>query len=114
MSNRTVMDAYIRVSRRLGREGAGYISPVVQREAIERWAEYEGVRIAEWHFDEDEAGGTHERAGLELAVERALAGTTSGIVSWKSDRFSRFTEHGLRELRRLQAKDARLAFVVED
>lgn len=114
MTNAAVMDGYIRVSRRLGREGPGYISPKVQREAIERWAEYKGVRIAEWHVDEDESGGTHQRPGLELAVERALAGTTSGIVSWKIDRFSRYTEGGLRDLRRLQAKDARLAFVVED
>lgn len=114
MTKPAVMDGYIRVSRRLGREGPGYISPKVQREAIERWAEYKGVRIAQWHVDEDESGGTHDRPGLELAVERALSGTTSGIVSWKIDRFSRFTEHGLRDLRRLQARDARLAFVVED
>jgi site-specific DNA recombinase len=114
VTNPAVMDGYIRVSRRLGREGPGYISPTVQREAIERWAEYKNVRIAEWHVDEDESGGTHERPGLELAVERALAGTTGGIVSWKIDRFSRYTEHGLRDLRRLQAEDARLVFVVED
>lgn len=114
MTNPAVMDGYVRVSRRLGREGAAYISPRVQREAIERWAEYKGVQIAQWHVDEDESGGTHERPGLELAVERALAGTTGGIVSWKIDRFSRYTEHGLRDLRLLQAEDARLAFVVED
>jgi hypothetical protein len=31
-----VMDGYVRVSRRMGRKGPGYISPKVQREAIER------------------------------------------------------------------------------
>src|SRR4051795_10731490 len=90
--NRT-MDGYIRVSRRMGRKGPGYISPHVQREAIERWAEYKGVTIAEWHVDEDESGGTHDRPGLERAVERAVRGDTGGIVSWRIDRFSRFTEH---------------------
>jgi DNA invertase Pin-like site-specific DNA recombinase len=108
------MDAYIRVSRRMGRAGPGYISPKVQREAIERWAAYKGIDIAEWHVDEDESGGTHERPGLERAVERAVTGDTGGIVSWKIDRFSRYTEGGLRDLRRLEETNARLAFVVED
>lgn len=108
------LDGYLRVSRRLGREGPGYISPDVQREAIERWAEYKGVEIAAWHFDEDESGGTHVRPALEAAVERAVSGETNGIVSWKIDRFSRYTEGGLRDLRRLQDVNARLAFVVED
>lgn len=109
-----VMDGYVRVSRRLGREGAGYISPTVQREAIQRWADYKGVHIAQWFVDEDQSGGTHDRPGLEQAVARALSGETSGIASWKIDRFSRMTEHGLRDLRRLEEQDARLAFVVED
>lgn len=114
MTNPAVMDGYIRVSRRLGREGPGYISPNVQRDAVTRWADYKGVRIAEWHVDEDESGGTQDRPGLQCAIDRALAGETDGIVSWKIDRFSRFTEGGLRDLRRLEAKGARLVFVVED
>jgi DNA invertase Pin-like site-specific DNA recombinase len=108
------MDGYVTVSRRLGREGPGCISPRVQREAIERWAEYKGVTIAEWHVDEDETGGTQDRPGLVAAVERTVNGETGGIVSWRIDRFSRYTEGGLRDLRRLQERDARLAFVVED
>ena len=35
-------------------------------------------------------------------------------MSWKIDRFSRYTEGGLRDLRRLEEAGARLAFVVED
>ena len=107
-------DGYIRVSRRMGRKGPGYISPDVQREAIERWAEYKGVAIAAWHVDEDETGGSHDRPGLNAAVERAVTGQTGGIVYWRIDRFSRFTEGGLRDLRRLQDAGARLVFVVED
>ena len=114
MTQPKTMDGYVRVSRRLGREGPGYISPRVQREAIERWAEYKGVTIVEWHVDEDETGGTQDRPGLVAAVERAVNGETGGIVSWRIDRFSRYTEGGLRDLRRLQERDARLAFVVED
>src|SRR4051812_49357339 len=98
----------------MGRKGPGYISPGVQREAIERWAAYKGIQVATWHVDEDESGGTHDRPGLNAAIQRALSGETGGIVSWKIDRFSRFTEHGLRDLRRLEEVGARLAFVVED
>jgi DNA invertase Pin-like site-specific DNA recombinase len=108
------MDGYIRISRRLGRKGAAYISPTVQREAIERWAEYRGVTVLAWHEDEDESGGTHRRPGLDAARDRALNGETGGIVSWKIDRFSRFTEGGLRDLRLLEGRGARLAFVTED
>jgi DNA invertase Pin-like site-specific DNA recombinase len=113
-ANAKTVDGYIRVSRRMGREGAGYIAPVVQREAIERWAKYKGVTIAAWHVDEDESGGTQDRPGLNAAVERATTGQTGGIVSWKIDRFSRFTEGGLADLRRLEDKGARLVFVTED
>jgi Enterobacteriaceae phage serine recombinase len=98
----------------MGREGPGYISPDVQRESIERWAACKGVDVAEWHLDEDWSGGTHERPGLERAIDRAVTGETGGIVSWKIDRFSRYTEGGLRDLRRLEEAGARLAFVVED
>lgn len=108
------MDGYIRVSRVAGRSGESYISPDVQREAIERWAAYKGVEIAAWHVDEDQSGGTHNRPGLETAIDRAVNGETGGIVSWKIDRFSRHTEGGLRDLQRLEDAGARLAFVVED
>lgn len=108
------MDAYIRVSRVAGRTGESYISPKVQREQIERWAEYKGVEIVRWHVDEDWSGGTHDRPGLDAAIEHCLSGESDGIVSAKIDRFSRFTEAGLRDLRRLDAANARLAFVMED
>lgn len=108
------MDGYVRVSRVAGREGDSYISPTVQREAIAKWASYKGVMIAAWHVDEDWSGGTHERPGLEAAVERAVSGEVDGIVSWKIDRFSRYTEGGLRDLRRLEEAGAHLAFVSED
>lgn len=72
------------------------------------------MQIAAWHVDEDESGGTQDRPGLNAAVARALAGDTGGIVSWKIDRFSRFTEGGLADLRRLEDAGARLVFVTED
>src|SRR5436309_6170491 len=107
MNSKTI-DGYIRVSRKMGRRGAGYISPDVQREAIKRWAQYKDVTIGAWHVDEDESGGTHSRPGLESGIERSLSGQTGGLVAWKIDRFSRNTEAGIRDLNRLQDKGARL------
>jgi DNA invertase Pin-like site-specific DNA recombinase len=109
-----VMDGYVRVSRVGGREGDAYISPKVQQEAVQRWADYKEIAIGEWLIDEDESGGTQDRPALKRGIDRALSGETAGIVSWKVDRFSRNTEGGLRDLRRLNAANARLAFVAED
>lgn len=114
MSDVQRMDGYVRVSRVAGREGAGYISPTVQREAIEQWAMRHGIELATVHVDEDETGGSHDRPGLNAAMDRVRRGDTGGIVAWKIDRFSRMTEHGLRDLRELHDLGARLAFVVED
>jgi site-specific DNA recombinase len=108
------MDGYIRVSRRMGRDGESYLSKKIQREAIDRWAEYKRVEIVEWFEDEDQTGGKQDRPALKRAVERAVSGETDGIVSWKIDRFSRTTSGGLRDLERLKEAGARLAFVVED
>ncbi|HEV2874709.1 MAG TPA: recombinase family protein [Thermoleophilaceae bacterium] len=109
------LGAYIRVSRVAGREGDSYQSPDQQRDAISRWAEYQTPRVelAEEHLDEDESGGTQERPGLEAAIRRALAGETGGIVAMNISRFSRFTEGGLRDLRRLEDAGARLVFTQE-
>jgi DNA invertase Pin-like site-specific DNA recombinase len=108
------MDGYIRVSRVQGRGGESYYTTKEQREEIEAWAKYKQVEIARWHEDEDESGGTHERPGLEAAIDRALDGETDGIVSMRINRFSRNTESGLRDLRRLREKGARLVFATED
>lgn len=86
----------------------------MQREAIGRWAEYKGIQLGEVLIDEDQSGGTQDRPALKRGITRALNGETSGIVSWKIDRFSRNTEGALTDLRRLRDAGARLALVVED
>jgi DNA invertase Pin-like site-specific DNA recombinase len=108
------IDAYLRVSRVGERAGSdSYGSPDDQRQAIERWATYQDVQIAKEWLDEDESGGTQERPSLERAIVRALAGKTDGIVCYDISRFSRFTEGGLRDLRRLKESGARLVFTQE-
>jgi site-specific DNA recombinase len=109
-----VMDGYIRVSRRMGREGPGYISKTVQREAIQRWADYKGVTIARWHEDEDESGGTQNRPGMVEAMRRVEAGETDGIACWRLNRFARNVSEALQDVERVKAVGASLAFVEED
>lgn len=90
------LDGYIRVSRVGGREGEGYISPVVQREAIESYAaELDGAIVA-WHDDQDFGGGNTERPGFQAMLARLEAGETDGIVVMRVDRFARSTADGLR------------------
>src|SRR5215213_5072259 len=108
------MDGVVRVSR-VGERGGddSYGSPTVQREAMQRWATYQEADLARIFVDEDESGGTQDRPGLVAAIERALSGQTAGIVVYNVSRFSRFTEGGLRDLRRLEEAGARLVFVQE-
>ncbi len=108
------MDGYVRVSRRMGREGPGYISKEVQRAAIQKWADYRGVQIAEWHEDEDESGGTQDRPGLRRIMDRIESGETDGIACWRLNRFARNVAGAVGDVKRIQAAGGVLAFVEED
>lgn len=83
------LDGYIRVSRVNGREGDNFISPDVQRDQIERWAQLRGVDIVAWHTDLDESGGKLSRPNFDRALARVQSGKTGGIAVAKLDRFSR-------------------------
>ena len=84
-----ILDGYIRVSQTRGREGDTFISPKVQREAIQRWADGRGVEIAAWHEDLDQSGGKLSRPGLDAMLERIRTGQTGGIAVSQLDRLSR-------------------------
>lgn len=106
-------DGYIRVSRVMGREGPGYISPAVQREAIERWAAYRNAEIIAWHVDEDESGGTQDRPGLREAIRRVESGETQGIAFWRLNRFARNVAGAIEDIKRVQEAGGELVFVEE-
>jgi DNA invertase Pin-like site-specific DNA recombinase len=99
-------DAVIRVSRRNNREGSGFMSPDEQRDAIQRYADANGVTIAS-EFDETDSvsGKTIEREGLQAALARALDGTTDGIIVAKVDRFARSVVGGLTAVGKLDAAE---------
>ena len=107
------VDGYVRVSRRMGREGAGYISPKIQQEAIQRWADYRGVEIIRWHVDEDQSGGTQNRPGLREAIARVENGETGGIAVWRLNRFARNVAGAVGDLERIEAAGGEIAFVEE-
>jgi DNA invertase Pin-like site-specific DNA recombinase len=88
------LDAYVRVSRVGGRAGEGYISPDVQREAIEGYARDLGGAIVAWHDDQDYSGGNAERPGFQRVLERLRAGDTDGIIVMRIDRFARSVADG--------------------
>jgi site-specific DNA recombinase len=83
------LDGYIRVSQTRGREGDSFISPKVQRDCIQGWADGRGVRIAAWHEDLDQSGGKLHRPGLDAMLARIRMGQTGGLAVAHLDRLSR-------------------------
>jgi site-specific DNA recombinase len=84
------LDGYIRVSKVNGRKGDSFISPEVQRESIERWADAHKHEIVEWHQELDKsAGAGKKRPVFEALMARVIAGESKGIVVWKLSRFGR-------------------------
>jgi site-specific DNA recombinase len=83
------LDGYIRVSQTRGREGDSFISPKVQRDCIQKWADARGVSIAAWHEDLDQSGGKLHRPGLDTMLARIRSSQTGGLAVAHLDRLSR-------------------------
>lgn len=109
----TVLDGYVRVSRKGDRDGERFISPDEQRKAIEAWASANGVRIAKWHEDISRSGGTMARKGLRDAMARVEARATGGIVVARLDRFARTITGGMAAIERIDALGGRVVSVAE-
>lgn len=95
------LDGYVRVSRVGGREGEGYISPTLQREAIASYAREIGGEIAAWSDDQDFSGGNMERPGFQEVLRRIEAGETGGVVVMRVDRFARSVADGAATVQRI-------------
>jgi len=92
---------YVRVSRIGGREGEGYISPSVQRDAINAYAAEMGEEIVRFADDQDYSGGNTERPAFQAALDSLEAGEAGGIVVMKIDRFARSVPDGVRIVREI-------------
>src|SRR5215211_2019147 len=97
-----MLAGYVRVSQVGLRRGPRFISPAVQREAIEAWAAARGARLLEIFIELDESGGRADRPQLATAVERIEIGASQGLVVWKVDRFSRSLIDGLEIIKRVR------------
>ena len=74
MSESLKLDAYIRVSKVAGRTGESFISPTVQRDRIQAWADLHDRRLV-WHEPElDVSGGRMDRPIFESIMGRVRAG----------------------------------------
>jgi site-specific DNA recombinase len=107
-------DGYIRVSRRAGREGESFISPVVQRKKIAAWAKLHDVEIIHWWEEIDQSGAKLERPLFQEALARCERGETGGIVVARLDRFARSAVDALTSIRRLTDAGARLVSVEDN
>jgi site-specific DNA recombinase len=90
-----VIDGYVRVSKRGGREGDSFISPRLQEETIRRWAKANGCKVGvvpEPDIDVSGAKAPKDRALGEL-IDRVREGKSDGVVVAKLDRFGRDVVH---------------------
>jgi DNA invertase Pin-like site-specific DNA recombinase len=80
---------YVRVSRVGGREGDSFISPDVQRDAVEAYARAHGHELVAWQEDLDEPGSRLRRPGFDAALAAVERGEAEGIIAAKLDRLTR-------------------------
>lgn len=108
------MDGYVRVSRVLGREGEGYMSPAIQRDDIRRWAGEHGIPVGMVVEEEDVSGGKAiaDRRLAEL-IKRVEDGRSAGVIVRSLDRFGRDSLDGAVNIKRLTDAGARLISVID-
>lgn len=97
------VDGYVRVSTVRKRRGARFISPTVQREAIQEWVRRQGFTLSDVLEELDESGARADRPLLQRAIERIEAGASDGLVVWRVDRFGRSLSDGLHIIERIRA-----------
>jgi site-specific DNA recombinase len=108
------LDAYVRVSKVAGRSGSSFISPEVQREQIERWAQAHGHTL-NWHEPElDVSGGSMSRPVFDRIVQRIKTGQSDGVIVAKLDRFARTLVGALGTLEEFERHGAVLISVAEN
>src|SRR5215216_54339 len=97
------VDGYVRVSRVRKRHGRSFISPTVQREAIEEWVARQGYHLLEVFEELDESGARADRPLLEEAIRRIEVGAACALVVWRVDRFGRSLSDGVRTIERIRS-----------
>lgn len=109
MSNKKKFAGYVRVSDVAGRSGPSFISPDVQREAIERLASANGLELSEVVTELD-VSGARSVASRELGrlVEQVEDGRLGGLIAWRLSRLSRSLVDTVLVARRVDEAGGRL------
>lgn len=101
---------YIRVSRVGGRDRTdGFISPDVQRDAIEEWSRRKGVPVVVHEPELNRSGGTMDRPVFNEIMRLISEGERGGIVVYRIDRFARSLLGALTTLAQLGEHSAAFA-----
>jgi site-specific DNA recombinase len=111
----TVLDGYVRVSNKNGREGERYISPTEQRRAIEEAAQRFGVELGEVIVEENVSGSkAADKRRLGELLARCERGESRGLIVSNVDRLTRASKlEEAKILDRLSRAGARLIVVNE-
>jgi DNA invertase Pin-like site-specific DNA recombinase len=109
-----ILDGYIRVSQVAGRSGPSFISPGVQRDAIEGWAKQRGIYLARVFEELDESGGRSDRPLLLETIARVEQGHSDGIIVAYLSRFGRSLLDGLVCIKRITEAGGKFISVKED
>jgi site-specific DNA recombinase len=108
MVKRIPVGAYIRVSSVGGRSGDSFISPELQREAIERVCQRENLEVVQTVQELDASGGDSSREGWNNLIQEVEVGNIKGIVTWNLSRFSRSVKDALAALERVENAGGKL------
>jgi DNA invertase Pin-like site-specific DNA recombinase len=96
-----LLDGYIRVSKVGGRSGPSFISPVVQREQIERWAAAHDVTLGRIFEELDESGARSDRPLLLEALRRVDRHESDGVIVAYLSRFGRSLVDAMNAIKRI-------------
>jgi site-specific DNA recombinase len=110
---RLPIDGYIRVSRVGDRSGESYISPEIQRRALQSWAAEREIELVLHDPEENVSGATMDRPVFNRIMARIRAKHSGGIVVYKLDRFARTLVGGLTTLTELTERRALFASATE-
>lgn len=109
---------YVRVSAVGGREGDSFLSPDVQREKIEAWANYRGYTITRWYVDLDRPAskGSAPRPEFERMMADAADQRFEAVAVYRLSRFGRSVADAAKRYGELRAlkPPVDLASVTED
>jgi site-specific DNA recombinase len=104
---------YVRVSE-LGERGDDLLSPELQIESMNAYAERNDVDVIDRVVDLDESGRSFERRAIKGIIERIKNGEADGVLLWKWSRWGRNVERSQYYLRKVKLAGGEVRASTED